>query len=73
MPGHRINLHIPELLPELRKLAVENDWPIRDFAKPVAMKSRIDKKQAAAAGAGVALGAVALGIAWYARRRSLRA
>ena len=58
---------------ELRKLAVENDWPIRDFAKPVAMKSRIDKKQAAAAGAGVALGAVALGIAWYARRRSLRA
>ena len=58
---------------ELRKLAVENHWPIRDFAKPVAMKSRIDKKQAAAAGAGVALGAVALGIAWYARRRSLRA
>ena len=58
---------------ELRKLAVENDWPIRDFAKPVTMKSRIDKKQAAAAGAGVALGAVALGIAWYARRRSLRA
>ena len=58
---------------ELRKLAVEKDWPIRDFAKPVAMKSRIDKKQAAAAGAGVALGAVALGIAWYARRRSLRA
>lgn len=58
---------------ELRKLAVENHWPIRDFAKPIAMKSRIDKKQAAAAGAGVALGAVALGIAWYARRRSLRA
>jgi HAD superfamily hydrolase (TIGR01490 family) len=58
---------------ELRKLAVENHWPIRDFAKPVAMKSRIDKKQAAAAVAGVALGAVALGIAWYARRRSLRA
>jgi HAD superfamily hydrolase (TIGR01490 family) len=58
---------------ELRKVAVENHWPIRDFAKPVAMKSRIDKKQAAAAGAGVALGAVALGIAWYARRRSLRA
>jgi HAD superfamily hydrolase (TIGR01490 family) len=58
---------------ELRRLALENQWPIRDFAKPVAMKSRIDKKQAAAAGAGVALGAVALGIAWYARRRSLRA
>ncbi len=57
---------------ELRKLAAANNWPIRDFAKPVAMKSRIDKKQAAAAGAGVALGAVALGIAWYARRRSLR-
>lgn len=58
---------------ELRKVAVEKHWPIRDFAKPVAIKSRIDKKQAAAAGAGVALGAVALGIAWYARRRSLRA
>ena len=59
---------------ELRKLAIAHNWPIRDFAKPVAMKSRIDKKQAAAAaGAGVALGAVALGIAWYAHRRSLRA
>jgi HAD superfamily hydrolase (TIGR01490 family) len=58
---------------ELRKLAIESNWPIRDFAKPVAMKSRIDKKQAAAAaGAGVALGAAAIGIAWYARRRSLR-
>jgi HAD superfamily hydrolase (TIGR01490 family) len=57
---------------ELRKLALASNWPIRDFAKPVAMKSRIDKKQAAAAGAGVALGAVALSIAWYARRRSLR-
>ena len=45
-----------------------------DFEKPVAMRVGIDGKQAAAAaGAGVAIGAVALGLAWYARRRVLRA
>lgn len=58
---------------ELRKVATERDWPVLDFATPVALRKTIDTKQAAAAGAGVALGAVALGIAWYARRRVTRA
>jgi HAD superfamily hydrolase (TIGR01490 family) len=58
---------------ELRKVAVEREWPILDFAKPVAMRTQIDRKQAVAAGGAVALGAVALGITWYARRRGMRA
>ena len=58
---------------ELRAIAKERGWPILDFAKPTALRTTIDKKQAVAAGAGVAIGAVALGITWYARRRSLRA
>lgn len=57
----------------LRALAQENDWPIMDFQRPVMMKRRIEPKQAAAvAGAGVAISAVALGIAWYAKARSRR-
>ncbi len=58
---------------ELRRLAIERDWPIMDFAKPVSMRAQIDRKQAVAAGGAVALGAVALGITWYARRRVARA
>lgn len=58
---------------ELRKLATERGWPILDFAKPVAMRSQIDRRQAVAAGGAVALGAVALGLTWYARRRGMRA
>ncbi|MBK9738773.1 MAG: HAD family hydrolase [Actinobacteria bacterium] len=57
---------------ELRKLAIEREWPILDFEKPVAMRTQIDRKQAVAAGGAVALGAVALGLTWYARRRGLR-
>ena len=57
---------------ELRKIATEHEWPVLDFQTPVALRKTIDTKQAAAAGAGVALGAVALGIAWYARRRVTR-
>ena len=58
---------------ELRKVAVERDWPVRDFAKPVAMREQQTKRQAVAAGAGVALAGVALGLTWYARRRGSRA
>jgi HAD superfamily hydrolase (TIGR01490 family) len=57
---------------ELRKAALERGWPIRDFAKPVALRVRQAKRTAVAAGAGVALAGVALGITWYARRRILR-
>lgn len=55
---------------ELRELAKENNWPILDFAKPVSMRAKTEQRRAVAAGAGVAIGAVALGITWYAKRRS---
>jgi HAD superfamily hydrolase (TIGR01490 family) len=58
---------------DLRKFATEHEWPILDFDKPVAMREQTAKRQAVAAGGAVALGAVALGITWYARRRGLRA
>ncbi len=58
---------------ELRRIAGERDWPISDFAKPVAMREQATKRQALAAGSAVALSAVALGITWYARRRGMRA
>jgi hypothetical protein len=55
---------------DLRRIAEERQWAIQDFARPVAMKSRSERRQAvAAAGAGAAIGAVALGITWYARHR----
>ena len=54
---------------ELRRIAAERGWPILDFAKPIAMHPRIQRKQAVAAGGVVALSAVALGLTWYARRR----
>ena len=58
---------------ELRRIAVERDWPIRDFRKPVAMREQQAKRSAIAAGAGVAIASVALGLTWYARRRGSRA
>ncbi len=57
---------------ELRAVATEREWEIVDFAKPVAMREQQVKRQAMAGGAAVAIGAVALGITWYARRRGLR-
>lgn len=57
----------------LRQIALERNWPIVDFQKPIAMRRTIETKQAVAAGASVAVGAVALGLTWYARRRGLRA
>lgn len=56
----------------LRAIAEERRWPIVDFERPVAMRRTIETRQAVAAGAGVAIGAVALGLTWYARRRALR-
>ena len=57
---------------ELRAIAIERGWEVLDFAKPVSMKAKVEKRQAIAAGAGVAIGAVAVGITWYAKRRSIR-
>lgn len=58
---------------DLRAVAVERGWPIRDFRKPVALREQSTKRSAIAAGAGVALASVALGLTWYARRRATRA
>jgi HAD superfamily hydrolase (TIGR01490 family) len=55
---------------ELRRIAIEREWPLLDFARPVTMRAQVDTRQAVAAGAGVAIGAAALGLAWYARRRA---
>ena len=56
----------------LRAVALERGWPIVDFERPEAMRRTVETRQAIAAGAGVAIGAVALGLTWYARRRALR-
>jgi HAD superfamily hydrolase (TIGR01490 family) len=59
---------------ELRRVAIERDWPLLDFARPVSMRHRlaIERKQAVAAGAAAAaVSAVALGLAWYARHRRI--
>ena len=69
--GHPVAVN-PDL--ELRGLAEVRNWPVLDFEKPVAMRSRLtapETKRAAGA-AGVALGAAALGVAWYAARRRPR-
>lgn len=57
---------------ELRRTATERGWPILDFRRPVALRQRIPverRRAAAVAGAGVAITAVALGLAWYVRHR----
>jgi len=56
---------------DLRALAAQRGWPVLDFDKPVAMRSALTKTQTRRA-AGVAVGAAALGLAWYAARRLSR-
>ena len=53
---------------ELRAVAKDRVWPVLDFRKPVAMASKEAHARNRAAGAAVG-GAVALGLAWYARHR----
>jgi HAD superfamily hydrolase (TIGR01490 family) len=52
---------------ELRRAASGMGWPILDFARPTTMRPRPRGDQTAAAIG--AIGAVALGLAWYAARR----
>lgn len=57
---------------ELRRLATERGWPVLDFRRPVAMRQRIPperRRALAVVGAGTAVTVVALGLAWYVRRR----
>jgi HAD superfamily hydrolase (TIGR01490 family) len=57
----------------LRKTAIENGWPIREFRRPVRMRSRIPKLPAPpgppVAYAGVAVAAGAAGLAWWVGQR----
>jgi HAD superfamily hydrolase (TIGR01490 family) len=57
----------------LRKAATENGWPIREFRRPVRMRSRIPKLPAPpgppVAYAGVAVAAGAAGLAWWVGQR----
>lgn len=55
----------------LRAIAEERGWPIRDFATPQAMRDRRNAERTKYA-AGGAAAAVALGVAWYARRHLSR-
>ena len=55
---------------ELRHIAKERDWPIVRFTKPVAMRTPLETKEGRRAAAVAIGGAVALGLAWYAGRRS---
>jgi HAD superfamily hydrolase (TIGR01490 family) len=52
----------------LRRVAVEKGWPVREFRRPVRMKSRMPSPPGPPmAYAGVAVAAGALGVAWWAR------
>ncbi|MCA0330204.1 MAG: HAD-IB family hydrolase [Actinobacteria bacterium] len=59
----------------LRKVAVEREWPILDFARPVAMPTmrqrltELNNERNRRTALRVGAATVALGIAWYAARR----
>jgi HAD superfamily hydrolase (TIGR01490 family) len=58
----------------LRKAAVEKGWPVLEFSRPVSMRARFSVPPApVVTGAAVGVGAAVAGLAWYARRRALRA
>jgi HAD superfamily hydrolase (TIGR01490 family) len=65
--GHPIATN-PET--ELRRVAEERGWPIIEFRKPVAMQTPLETPGGRRAAAAAVGGAVALGLAWYAGRRS---
>jgi HAD superfamily hydrolase (TIGR01490 family) len=57
----------------LRRVAVERDWPVLEFRRPVALRSRMPTltppSRPVVAGAAVTAVAAGAGLAWYARRR----
>jgi HAD superfamily hydrolase (TIGR01490 family) len=65
--GHPIATN-PEA--ELRKVARERGWPILEFRRPVSMQTPLESQSTRRAAAAAVGGAVALGLAWYAGRRS---
>ncbi len=60
----------------LRRAALDNDWPILSFARPVSLRSRFSLRRPSApvfASAAVGMGAAVAGWAWAAQRRRARA
>jgi HAD superfamily hydrolase (TIGR01490 family) len=57
----------------LRKTAVERGWPVREFSRPVPVRSRFGVTPTPVVrGAAVGVGAAVVGLAWYARHRAVR-
>ena len=57
----------------LRKAALEHGWPVLQFTRPVSLRSRFAVPTApVVTGAAMGVGAAVVGLAWYARHRSLR-
>jgi HAD superfamily hydrolase (TIGR01490 family) len=56
----------------LRRVAAERGWPVLEFTRPVTLRSRFSGTRAPVV-TSAAVGAAVAGLAWYARRRSLRA
>jgi HAD superfamily hydrolase (TIGR01490 family) len=57
----------------LRRAAAERGWPVREFTRPVPMRSRFAVPPApVVTGAAVGVGAAVVGLAWYARYRAVR-
>ena len=58
----------------LRRVAAERGWPVLEFTRPVTLRSRFSgARTPVVTSAAVGVGAAVAGLAWYARRRSLRA
>ena len=58
----------------LRKAAAERGWPVLEFTRPVSLRSRFAAgRTPVVTSAAVGVGAAVAGLAWYARRRALRA
>jgi len=57
----------------LRRIAAEREWPVREFTRPVPLRTRFAVPSTpVVTGAAVGVGAAVVGLAWYARRRALR-
>ena len=57
----------------LRRVAAERGWPVLEFTRPVSMRSRFAAPPGpVVTGAAMSVGAAVAGLAWYARRRTLR-
>ena len=57
----------------LRRTAADRGWPVREFTRPVPMRTRFAVPPApVVTGAAVGVGAAVVGLTWYARHRAMR-